>query len=275
VASTSDKVAALAKRYGGDAVPTAGPWNGTLDLLLAHASVRGYKPDALPASTFETLVAAGQSAATGSNMQTWSVIAVTDPDKKAQFAAIAGGQKHIEQCPLFLVFLADLSRHHRIEAADGVTLEGLPYLETFLVSAIDAALAAQNAVIAAESLGLATVYIGALRNKPLEVARLLALPPGAMGVFGLCVGYAADGAMKDVKPRLPQAAIAFRETYQAADEVALRRQYDAAMAAFAGRNEGVADSWTRRVMNRLGQVRMLGGRDKLKDALQALGFPLR
>ena len=77
---------------------------------------------------------------------------------------VAGGQKHIMECPLFLVFLADVGRNERMGIEEGTPLAGMPYLETFLVAAIDAALAAQNAVVAAESLGLSTVYIGALRN---------------------------------------------------------------------------------------------------------------
>ena len=52
--------------------------------------------------TLETMVAAAQSAATSSNMQWTSVIAVSDPAKKKVLAEIAGNQKHIEQCPLFV-----------------------------------------------------------------------------------------------------------------------------------------------------------------------------
>ena len=59
-----------------------------------------------------------------------------------------------------------------------------------MVACIDAALAAQNAVVAAESLGLRTVYIGAMRNDPAQVHELLGLPQKAFVVFGLCVGYA-------------------------------------------------------------------------------------
>ena len=116
---------------------------------------RGYRPDGqtLPDGTLETLVAAAQSAATSSNLQTWSVIAVTDPDRKAALAKVASNQKHIEQCPLFLVWVADISRNQRLGAEEDVTLETMPYQETFLVAAIDAALAAQNATVAAESPG--------------------------------------------------------------------------------------------------------------------------
>src|ERR1700759_4539012 len=175
----------LRRGYGGLAAPEPGPWNQTITLLLSHRSVRGYRPDSLPAGTLETLVAAAQSAATSSNLQTWSVIAVTDPEKKAALAKLANNQKHIEQCPLFLVWVADISRNQRLAAEERVTLETMPYLETFLVAAIDAALAAQNATVAAESLGLSTVYIGALRNHPQEVAKVVGLPRGAFAVFGM------------------------------------------------------------------------------------------
>jgi nitroreductase len=268
--------AALAARYGLDNVPAVGPWNDTIAALLTHRSVRGYKPDAVPARTFETLVAAAQSAATSSNLQTWSVIAVRDPARKALFAKLSNNQKHIEQCPLFLVFLADVSRMERLQQADGVTLETLPFQETFLVAAVDAALAAQNAVIAAESLGLSTVYIGAMRNHPLEVAKELKLPNGCFAVFGLCVGYASDAGKAEVKPRLPQHAIAFDEQYAVPDEAKIRAAYDAEMAAFSARNEMAgASTWTQRVTARMGKIAAMGGRDKLAAKLQALGFPLR
>ncbi|MEJ1976336.1 MAG: nitroreductase family protein [Acetobacteraceae bacterium] len=161
-----------------------------LDRLLAHRSVRAYRTDPLPPGTTEILVAAAQSAASSSNLQLWSVVAVEDPARKARLAAVAAGQKHITQAPLFLVWLADLSRAQRL--AD-VPLDGLDYLETFMVGVVDAALAAQNATVAAESLGLGTVYIGALRNNPEAVAAELGLPPRAFAVFGMCVGASGSG----------------------------------------------------------------------------------
>ena len=77
----------------------------------------------------------------------------------------------------------------------------MPYLETFLIAAIDAALAAQCAVTAAASLGLRQ---------------------SAMGVFGLCIGYAAPGVANEVKPRLPQDAILYHDTYGNPVETKLR-----------------------------------------------------
>jgi nitroreductase len=274
-ASSLSKEDALALRYGEDSIPAAGPWNDAIALMLSHRSVRGYRPDALPAGTLETLIAAAQSAATSSNLQTWSVIAVTDPAKKAAIAKLSNGQKHIEQCPLFLAWIADISRNQRLGAEEGVELEVMPYLETFLVAAIDAALAAQNAVTAAQSIGLSTVYIGAMRNNPREVGEILGLPSGAMGVFGLCVGYASPTAANEVKPRLPQAAILYHDTYGNADERKLRVAYDAKMAAFSHRNEMTQDTWTSRVLGRMGKIAALSGRHRLVETLNAMGFSLR
>ena len=270
-----DQSTSLSLRYGKAAVPASGPWNEVIGRLLAHRSVRGFKADAPPAGTLETLIAAAQSAATSSNLQTWSVVAVTKPEVRAEFAKIANNQKHIEQCPIFLCFLADVSRLERLGREENVTLENTPYLETFMVAAIDAALAAQNAVVAAESLGLSTVYIGAMRNDVERVAKLLRLPPGAMCVFGLCIGYAADGVTNAVKARLPQAAVLHHETYDASREQALRKTYDAELATYSKQHEMAQYTWTDRVINRVRQLKAMSGRDKIKSAIERLGFPLR
>ena len=275
-AITTGKGQALEKRYGA-AVPPAGPWNEHIALLLSHRSVRGYLPDAVPDGTLETLVAAAQSAATSSNLQTWSVVCVEDPKVRAELATIANNQKHIEECPLFLVWCADVSRLQRLGEAEGVELEALPYLETFLVAAIDAALAAQNAVVAAESIGLSTVYIGALRNRPAEVASLLGLPPGVMGVFGLCVGYAKPEAAAEVKPRLPQSLVLHHGRYgvPAEQENAERIAYDTTLEAFSERNGMGKVDWSKRAINRTGKIAALSGRHILRETLNRLGFPLK
>src|SRR3546814_7015230 len=75
----------------------------------------------------------------------------------------------IVQAPLFLVWLIDLGRLTRLAEARGVSSEALTYLESFLLGAVDASLAAQSAVVALESLGLGSVYIGGIRNSPAEV----------------------------------------------------------------------------------------------------------
>ena len=42
---------ALVRRYGAASVPPTGPWNDVIATMLDHRSVRGYKPDPVPAGT--------------------------------------------------------------------------------------------------------------------------------------------------------------------------------------------------------------------------------
>jgi len=272
---TSDKSASLTRRYGADALPPAGPWNETIASMLDHRSVRSYKPDPVPPGTLETMVAAAQSAATSSNMQWCSMIAITDPETKKVLAEVAGNQKHIEQCPLFIAWVADMSRNQRISNEQKRDFECMPWLETFMVACIDAALAAQNAVVAAESIGLGTLYIGAMRNDPVRVAKLLGLPPQSFVVFGLCVGYPTEKGVGEVKPRLPQAAVLHHERYDATGEATGRKAYDAEMQSFSQRHDLQAATWTQRVLNRLGPIGSMNGRERIRAALATLGFEIR
>ncbi|MDI1284554.1 MAG: NADPH-dependent oxidoreductase [Reyranella sp.] len=280
IVATPSKTEALERRYGAGALkewqgPPASPWNETIALMLDHRSVRSYRPDPLPPGTLETLIAAAQSAATSSNMQWVSAVAITDPAKKKVLAEIAGNQKHIEQCPLYICWVADMSRNQRISDAEKTDFECMPWLESFMVACVDASLAAQNAVVAAESLGLGTVYIGAMRNDPIKVAELLGLPPQSFVVFGLCVGYADGKAKSEVKPRLPQSIVLHKERYDATKEAAIRATYDAEMSKFSARHELQAATWTQRVLNRLGPIKSMNGRETIRASLKKLGFELK
>ncbi len=152
-------------------------FNDVLELLLSHKSVRAYLPQPVPDGVLETIVAAAQSASSSSNLQVWSVVAVQDAERKARLSVLAGNQKHIAQAPLFLVWLADLARLDQQAANRGLKAEGLDFLESLLLGVIDCALAAQNAVLALESMGLASVYIGGIRNQTEGVAAELGCRP--------------------------------------------------------------------------------------------------
>jgi nitroreductase len=266
---------ALRRRYGEHRPAGSAGWNSILAQLLDHRSTRNYKPDALPPNIMETLIAAAQSAPSSSNLQTWSVIAVEDQARKARLSEFAGNQKHIRDAPLFLVWLADLSRVERLAEREARPDEGIDFLETFLIAAIDAAMAAQNAVLALESFGLGSVYIGALRNRPRAVAEELGLPPNVFAVFGLCVGYPDLAAGEDIKPRLRQDVVVHRERYTPTNEVDGLAAYDDTLRAFQESQGLPAIGWREAVLKRLGSVKALNGRDKLSEELRALGFGLK
>jgi nitroreductase len=263
----------LSQRYGdGDSPKDALP-HSVIDLMLNHRSVRSYKPDPLPEGALASLVAAAQSAATSSNLQTWSVVSVEDRPARRRCAEMAGGQMHIEECPTFLLFVADLARLANVAEGAGIPAEGLNYFEMLLMAAIDASLAAQNFVVAAESLGLSTVYIGGMRNKPEELAELIGLPPMTTVVFGLCVGYAAEGREGSIKPRLPQEAVLYVDRYDLAAQRGAIARYDQTMAEFQQR-EGMKSrsGWTKHSARRIESPAELTGRHDLMNALRRMGF---
>jgi len=266
----------LSARYGEAAAPAVTPpANAVFDTLLGHRSIRAFSPEPLAEGVLESLVAAAQSAPTSSNQQAWSVVAVRDAARRARLAELSAGQGFIARAPLFLCWIADLSRLERVGAAMGLRFEALDYLESFMVALMDAAFAAQNCVVAAESLGLGTVYVGALRHHPEKVAAELALPPNAFAAFGLCVGHPDPSVPGAVKPRLPQSLVLHEEQYAVRNEAAAVAGYDATLSAFSQAVGIGASDWTGRMKTRVGTAAGLSGRDRMREALTALGFGLK
>jgi nitroreductase len=264
--------AAVATRYGTEKCPSPGPWSDAIALMLKHRSVRAFLDRPLPENTLETLAVAGQSASTSSNMQSWSVVAVTDPARKKRLADASQNQKFIEECPLFLCFVADLSRAARIEERHGLNLSALPLLDIFLTATTDCALAAQNIVIAAQSIGLSCCFVGALRNDTELVARELELPAGSFAIFGLCIGYENPEKQTQVKPRLPQQAVFHRETYKLDGEQEVLGAYDEIFSSFGSAYTRSKKTWAQRVNDRLANPDYLNGRENLREALERRGM---
>lgn len=252
--------------------------NPTLDLIHAHGSVRRYTPDPVPASVVETIVAAGQRASTSSNMQTYSVVAVTSQEKRDQLAELAGGQKHISQAPVFLTWCADRYRLERLNEMRGYE-HNAEYLENFLVAAVDVALAAQNAALAAESLGLGICYIGGIRNDTASVVELLGLPKHVFPITGMTLGYPVESPL--IRPRLSQDSILHWEQYDPEQDAALQA-YDQAMVetgiykgrqvAVPGADEKVEDyGWLEHTARRTSQPK----RTDLLSVVKAQGYGMK
>ncbi|RYG22657.1 NADPH-dependent oxidoreductase [bacterium] len=238
-----------------------------LGTFLDHRSIRHYADREVPESLVTALIAAAQSASTSSNLQLWSVVTVQDPERRAQMAQLCGDQDHVHKAPWFFAFLAD---HHRLRHAAskaGEAAEGLGYMEFLLMATIDAALAAERMVCAAEALGLGVCYIGALRNDPGGVRDLLELPNGVFGLFGLCLGYPEKDA--EIKPRLSQPAVWFRERYDPEPD---NNEYDERMQAFyEGQNMRGNRTWSARSGRRVDRHH-LTGREVLRPWLESIGM---
>lgn len=270
----------LQARYGANPpnleVPFDDHAEAVFEALLSHKSVRNFLPDSLAPGTLELIVAAAQSAASSSNLQTWSVVAVEKPERKAEAATTCGDQDFIRQAPLFLVFCADLARLTDLAAQSDLPAAGLEYLEMFLMAAIDASLAAQNAALAAEALGLGICYVGGARNQPRELSALLELPPRVFALFGMSIGVPNPAKPAAAKPRLPQNAVLHRETYSADAQNESIAAYNAIMRQFyENQKMNVSGEWMQHSAKRIATVEALTGRHILREFLQERGFDLK
>ncbi len=197
--------------------------NSTIETMCAHRSIRKFKSGPVTSDVLETILSAAQCAATSNHVQAYTVIQVNNSDVRQTIADICGDQAWIVQAPVFLVFCADLNRlkkaclQHGKEMAQG-------YAEQFIVATVDTALIGQNTLLAAESLGLGGVFIGAVRNDPQRICDLLNIPKQAYPVFGMCLGYPDDDP--PTKPRLPLRAILKQETYTSEGTGTILNTYD-------------------------------------------------
>ncbi|MCL2871657.1 MAG: NADPH-dependent oxidoreductase [Betaproteobacteria bacterium] len=254
-------------------IPTT--FNGTWETILSHRSVRSFLETPLPSGTLEWLIAAAQSAPSSCNLQLWSVVAVEDNARKARLADCSGQQDHVKQAPLLLVFLADMAMLHDFSSNIKTNSEGIDYIDIFLMAVMDATLAAQNIVIAAESMKLGTVYCGSIRNHPEEVIRELNLPPHVFPMVGLSVGYPDPERLPRIKPRLSQRAVLHRERYSNDNTLQAIADYDVIMSSFyRAYREGVT-TWSKQSLARLHGPESLAGRDRLKEAILKQGILLK
>ncbi len=203
--------------------------NPIIDLLKSHRSIRKFTDQKIPRELFEEIIRAGQSAATSSHVQAYSIIHVVNQENRENLAALAGGQNYVARSSDFLVFCADMKRAtEAAERAGAEVVRGMT--EQMLVASIDTALMAQNIAVAAESEGLGLCYIGGIRNNPAEVSEILHLPEHVYPVFGMCLGYPDQNP--EVKPRLPLASILKKDYYHDEQEATLVATFDDTMRTY-------------------------------------------
>ncbi len=244
--------------------------NATIELMNAHRSIRKFSDREVDDHTLTTIISAAQCAATSHFVQAYTVIRVRDMTKRQTISELAGPQIWVARAPVFLIFCADLNR---LETACGMhdTAVEKGWAEQFVTATVDAALLAQNVLLAAESLGLGGVYIGGIRNDPQTVCDLLAIPDQVYPVFGMCLGWPAQDP--PCKPRLPIEAVLFTDRYPPDHDTDMLAAYDRTINHyFLNRDTNLKDeTWTGQMANFMGRV----FRPHMKGFLEKKGFFLK
>ena len=168
--------------------------NQTLDLINARTSTRTYSADPITDAEREAVLHAALRAPTAGAMMLYSIIQIEDQAIKDRLAETCDDQPFIAKAPWVLVFVADMQRWMDLFAASdvrslpGVEHRDAPGLGDLMMACCDAVIAAQNAVVAAESLGIGSCYIGDILEQAETHAELLDLPRHTLPVAMLCLG---------------------------------------------------------------------------------------
>lgn len=177
--------------------------NPTLELIDARNSTRVYTTDPITDAEKSAILSATFRAPTGGNMMLYSIIDVADQAIKDRLVVTCDDQPFIAKAPWVLVFVADYQKWMDLfEHADVASLGGecrAPRSGDLMLACADALIAAQTAVIAAESLGIGSCYIGDITENAEEHIELLGLPPHTFPAAMLCFGRPAVS-----RPRVPR-----------------------------------------------------------------------
>lgn len=208
--------------------------NPVIDQLYARKSVRAYEDRPVPEEVKRAVLEAAFQAPTAGNQMLYTVIDVQDEKIKARLADLCDHQPFIARAPVALIFLADCRRW-----LDAYRLAGCaprrPGPGDLLLAVADAAIAAQNAVVAAHSLGLGSCYIGDVLENCAQMRDLLGLPKEVVPAAMLVMGYPTpQQAARKKPPRFDGRYIVRENRYAPLSEAEQRAMYRSREAA-AGR----------------------------------------
>jgi len=198
--------------------------NPVLKTIFERKSIRSFKSKKVPRETIEQIVRAGQRAPTACRMETYSFIMISDANKKEQILqAIAhhtSTRGFMEEAPLWLMVCTDFARQLKLLEVLGIKNE-YGDVGKLLLGVMDATLAAENMVLAAEALGLGSCFVGNVWTAPKRIAEILNLPKNVLAIVLLCIGYPNE--TPPLKPRWPLDAVLHENEYVMPTEQLIRK----------------------------------------------------
>ena len=191
--------------------------------MAARKSDRRYIDRPVSLELLQLLSAVALTSPTKSDLQQRDIIIVKDQDIRARIAACIPGQGWIPKAPELLVFCANNRRQRQIHQWRGRPFVN-DHVDAFFNAAVDAGIAMQAFITAAESIGLSCCPISAIRNDSAAVSDILGLPDHVFAVAGLGCGW-PDGN-KPISLRLPLTATVHVDRFSEAGIAAHVDGYD-------------------------------------------------
>ncbi len=197
--------------------------NQVIDVLLKRKSIRAYEPKEISADVKASLLQATLRAPTAGNLMLYTILDITDQSLKDRLAKTCDDQPFIAKAPLLLLFLADYQRWYDYFLASGVPTicaeknepMRTPAEGDLFLACCDALIAAQNAVIAAEALGLGSCYIGDIMEHYEIHKEMFNLPQYVFPISLLCIGYPTEQQNnREQSTRFDKKFIVFENQYR-------------------------------------------------------------
>ena len=206
--------------------------NTILSALAARKSVRVFTDEAVTADERAAILQAAFQAPTAGNQQLYTILNITDPALKATLADLCDHQPFIAKAPLVLVFLADCRRWLNAYHAAGIEDVRAPGAGDLLLAMADTCIAAQNAVVAAESMGIGSCYIGDVIENAEAMRDALHLPQYVVPACMLVFGRPTEQQRRRPKPaRFAEEAVVCENVYRDRTPDELRADFTARAAA--------------------------------------------
>jgi nitroreductase len=245
--------------------------NPALEYIFQRRSIRKFKPKPVPRALIKKIIAAGQRAPTACGMQAYSFILITDSKLREEIYKAIGKQKCMEEAPAWIIVCADMARQLRLFQVLGVKTEMGP-LSKFVPAVVDAALVAENMIIAAEMLGLGSVFIGSVWEAMKKIAGFLELPKDVVPLVLVCLGYPDESP--PLRPRWPLEAVLHENKYRMPSKALMLDYYEKANKQLADMDyfpKGV-HSWAEHWQRKFPIKEMKEWEENLRRDLKSLGF---
>ena len=206
--------------------------NPILQSLFDRKSVRVYEEKPIPAEMKQAILEAAAQAPSAGCQQLYTILDITDPALKEALAESCDHQPFIAKAPLVLVFLADCRRWLNAYHAAGITDARKPGAGDLMLAVADTCIAAQNAVVAAESLGIGSCYIGDVLENAEAMRDALHLPQYVVPACMLVFGRPTEQQQRRPKPaRFAEQAVVCENVYTDRTPDELRADFAAKAAA--------------------------------------------
>jgi len=141
----------------------------TYDFILGLRAIRDYQPDPLSDEDLAAILEAGRWTGSSKNRQSWSFVAVTDRQRLEELAGAGDFTQPVRDSVATIVLVQEKGGNM-----------------------FDIGRAAQNMMLAAKAIGVASCPITLHREK--QAAAAVDVPNGAVARYAVALGYPADDA---------------------------------------------------------------------------------